>query len=66
MNPSLAIKHGSPTKPSAVFRNFSDPVSPSAELVRFMASDEAHVLEQEEFDPVIPIPGMSHFNNEAS
>ncbi len=56
MSPTLAVKHGSPVSPAAVFKDFVDDLSVVADLVRFMGSDEAHLLEQEELEPVIPLP----------
>jgi hypothetical protein len=55
MTPGLAIQRGTAHGPVAVFKSFADEGSAVACLVAFMASAEAHTLEQEELDPVIPI-----------
>jgi hypothetical protein len=54
MTPEIAVRHGSPQSPTAVFRNFADDNSVVAALVAFMTSEAARSLEQEELDPVMP------------
>ena len=55
MTPEIAVRHGLPQSPTAVFRNFADEGSAVAGLVVFMASEAARSLEQEELDPVVPM-----------
>jgi hypothetical protein len=54
MTAALAKKYGSPAKPAVVLRDRAESSYSVAELVRFMSSEDAHTLEQEELDPVAP------------
>lgn len=54
MEPALAAAHGSPAAPTGVFKDLSAQDSVVAEAVRYLASPEAHHLEQEELDPRVP------------
>lgn len=55
MTPAIGIAHGLSTAPGHVFKDFADDTSAVAELVRFMASKDVRVLEQEELNPQAPL-----------
>lgn len=55
MSPDIALRHGAPVEPQSVFGNIDVGESVVAELADFLASTNAHNVEQEELDPSVPI-----------
>lgn len=56
MVPEIALTLGQPVKPESIFKLPIDPSSCVYPLQVFLASDDAASLEQEELDPVVPMP----------
>lgn len=56
MDADLAARYGTPITPDRMKRRGAVPCdSPIAPLAAYLASSEAHAMEQEEIDPVLPV-----------